>query len=92
MKSSFEVFINAEDTSKRNRPTEFLANFFHSKMKGDKSISESDLEAVLDKAFSIFRYLQSQDAFEVFYRKSLAQRLILSSNSYNDELEKNCIR
>lgn len=86
LKSSFEYFINL----KQGRPAELLARFVDKKMKGEKGLGESETEAVLDRAMSIFRYLQGKDVFEAFYKKLLARRLLLAKSA-SFELEKSMI-
>jgi cullin-4 len=53
--------------------------------------SEQETEAALDRALVLFRHIQGQDAFEVYYKKYLARRLLLERSS-NDEQERTMIR
>lgn len=52
---------------------------------------EQDVDAALDRALVLFRHIQGQDAFEVYYKKYLARRLLLERSS-NDEQERTMIR
>jgi hypothetical protein len=45
MKSSFEYFLN----SKNNHSAELIAKFVDRKMRGEKGLSESDIEILFDK-------------------------------------------
>lgn len=49
------------------------------KLKGEKGVSEAEVEVVLDRVMVIFRYLGSKDIFEAFYKKDLAKRLLLGA-------------
>jgi cullin-4 len=53
--------------------------------------SEQEMEAALDRSLVLFRHIQGQDAFEVYYKKYLARRLLLERSS-NDEQERTMIR
>lgn len=52
--------------------------------------SDVDLEAVLDKVMTIFRFLQEKDVFEKYYKQHLAKRL-LSGRSYSDDAERSLL-
>lgn len=54
------------------------------KLRGEKGMSEADIEAVLEQAMQLFRYLNGKDVFEAFYKKLLAKRLLLSKSSSTD--------
>lgn len=66
---------------KQNRPAELLAKYVDAKLKGEKGVSEAEVEALLDCAMVIFRYVGSKDVFEAFYKKDLAKRLLLGASS-----------
>jgi len=53
-------------------------------------MSEQEIEAVLDKAMVMFRFLQEKDVFERYYKQHLAKRLLLNK-SVSDDCEKNMI-
>lgn len=86
LKSSFEYIINL----RQSRPAELLARFVDRKMKGEKGLLDTETEAVLEKAMSIFRFLSGKDVFEAFYKKLLSKRLLLRKSS-DLELEKSMI-
>lgn len=39
---------------------------------------------MLDNALVLFRYIQSKDAFEIYYKRFLAKRLLLDKSSSNE--------
>ncbi|CAB07302.3 Cullin-2 [Caenorhabditis elegans] len=55
--------------------------------KSTKGLSETDLEAKLDSAIVIFRYIEDKDIFQKFYSKMLANRLIASTSISMDAEE-----
>lgn len=55
--------------------------------KGVKGLSDAEVEQVLDKAMILFRFLQEKDAFEEYYKRHLARRL-LNQKSASDDSEK----
>ena len=62
MKEAFESFVNC----RQNRPAELIAKFIDAKLRaGNKSASDEELEATLDKTLGLFRYIQGKDVFEV---------------------------
>jgi hypothetical protein len=68
------------NTKPQNRPAELLAKYVDAKLKGEKGVSEAEVEALLDRAMVIFRYVGSKDVFEAFYKKDLAKRLLLGAS------------
>ena len=70
------------------RASSHLASYIDELLKGGmKSLSETELEAQLDKTIVLFRYLRDKDVFEDFQRGLLAKRL-LNSKSVSEEAEK----
>jgi len=64
-----------------------IAKYVDKKLRGEKGVSEQEVENQLDQMMSLFRFLQEKDIFEAFYKKYLAKRLLLGkSASY--ELER----
>jgi cullin-4 len=61
---------------------QLIAKFCDSKLKSGKT--NEDLEAVLDAALVLFRYINSKDVFEAFYKKDFAKRLIFNKSSSFD--------
>ena len=43
---------------------------------GLKGASEDDVDATLDRAMVLFRFLQEKDLFEKYYKQHLAKRLL----------------
>ncbi|GAB5032854.1 ubiquitin-protein cullin 4 [Nannochloropsis oceanica] len=86
LKDGFEFAVNVRPT----RPAELLAKFIDVKLKGEKGVSEVEVEGLLDKAMVLFRFVGSKDVFEAFYKKDLAKRLLLGKSASAD-LEKSMI-
>lgn len=42
--------------NRQNRPAELMAKFLDAKLKGEKGMSDDDVEGVLDKVMVLFRY------------------------------------
>nr|XP_009861436.1 cullin-3 isoform X2 [Ciona intestinalis]XP_018671258.1 cullin-3 isoform X1 [Ciona intestinalis] len=84
--SDFEWFVNLNPKS-----PEYLSLFIDDKLKkGIKMLSEQEVEVVLDKTMSLFRFLQEKDVFERYYKQHLGRRL-LTNKSISDDSEKNMI-
>lgn len=85
--SAFESFVNGRE----NKPAELIAKFVDSILRtGNKGFSEEQLESTLDKALTLFRFIDGKDVFEAFYNKDLAKRLLYEKSASLD-LEKNMI-
>jgi len=83
---SFSDFINLFD-----RSSEYVSLFVDSNLKsGIKGRTEDEVDAVLDKATILLRYIQDKDMFERYYKKHLARRL-LHGKSESTEVEKQMI-
>lgn len=81
--SDFEHFLNLN-----KRSPEYLSLFIDDKLKkGVKGLSDAEVESVLDKSMILFRFLQEKDAFEEYYKRHLARRL-LNQKSASDDSEK----
>lgn len=79
----FEHFLNLN-----RRSPEYLSLFIDDKLKkGVKGLSDAEVEQVLDKSMILFRFLQEKDAFEEYYKRHLAKRL-LNQKSASDDSEK----
>ncbi|PWZ44518.1 Cullin-3A [Zea mays] len=80
LNSSFEHVINLN-----NRSPEFISLFVDDKLrKVVKEANEEDLETVLDKVMTLFRYLQEKDLFEKYYKQHLAKRLLCGKAAPED--------
>jgi len=88
MQFAFEDCINV----KTNKIAELSSKYIDDVLKNAHKISndEQAVEAKLDDAISIFRYLSAKDIFEAFYTKRLVKRLLLGLSS-SDVLEKKMI-
>ena len=57
---------------RQNARIELIAKFIDSKLKSsNKGSSEEELEMILDKALTLFRYIVGKDVFEGFYKREL---------------------
>jgi cullin-4 len=95
LRDAFSHFIN----QRSNRPAELLAKYIDSILKsGGKSSgssakgqgAEEEVESALDSCLAVFRFIQGKDAFEAFYKKYLAKRLLFNRTSSIDS-EKSAI-
>jgi len=81
LKEAFEQFINV----RQNRPAELLARHLDTQLRaGNKGLGEDELENSLDKAMTLFRYIDGKDMFEAFYKKDLSKRLLLDKSASID--------
>ncbi|KAJ7066932.1 Cullin-domain-containing protein [Mycena amicta] len=79
---SFETFINLNE-----RASEFISLFIDDHLKrGLKGKSDSEVDLVLDKTITVFRYITEKDVFERYYKGHLAKRL-LHGRSVSDDAE-----
>lgn len=53
--------------------------------------NESEVDAVLDKTVTLFRYLNDKDVFEDYYKRHLSKRL-LSDRSVSDDAERGMLQ
>lgn len=58
--------------------------------KSLKGKSDSEIEEILEKSVSLFRFIADKDVFENYYKAHLAKRL-LNSKSLSEDIEKNLI-
>ncbi|SNX85851.1 related to Cullin-3 [Melanopsichium pennsylvanicum] len=80
---AFESFINSN-----KRAPEFISLFIDENLKkGLKGKSESEVEDILRKTISVFRFLHEKDTFERYYKQHLAKRL-LQGRSVSDDAER----
>ena len=81
LKDAFEALINV----RQNRPAEHVAKFIDAQLRsGGKGVSEQELEVLLDRVLTLFRYIQGKDVFEAFFKKDLAKRLLLNKSASID--------
>ncbi|KAG8734161.1 Cullin-3, partial [Ceratobasidium sp. 423] len=83
---AFESFINMN-----KRASEFVSLFIDDHLKkGMKGKTEAEVDALIDRTISIFRFITDKDVFERYYKAHLAKRL-LQSRSTDDEAERGMI-
>ena len=86
MSSDLKYFLSLDLKS-----PEYLSLFIDDKLKkGDKGMTEQDIDLALDKTMALFHFLQEKDIFEHYYQQHLAKRLLLNK-SVSDESEKNML-
>ncbi|PWY97688.1 Cullin-domain-containing protein [Testicularia cyperi] len=80
---AFETFINTN-----KRAPEFISLFLDENLKkGLKGKTEAEIDDVLVKTISVFRFLHEKDIFERYYKQHLAKRL-LQGRSVSDDAER----
>jgi cullin 3 len=85
---SFTEFINSASFP---RSSEYISLFIDENMKkGIKGKTETEIDAVLEKAIILLRYVQDKDLFERYYKKHLCRRLLMNK-SISNEVEKQMI-
>ncbi|KAF7794808.1 hypothetical protein EIP86_005950 [Pleurotus ostreatoroseus] len=83
MNEAFESFINLNE-----KAPEFISLFIDENLKkGLKGKTDAEVDAVLDKTITVFRYLTDRDVFERYYKGHLAKRLLLG-RSVSDDAER----
>ncbi|ORY12625.1 Cullin [Clohesyomyces aquaticus] len=79
---SFADFINSPTFP---RSSEYISLFIDENMKkGIKGKTEMEVDAVLEKAIILLRYVQDKDLFERYYKKHLCRRLLMNKSISND--------
>ncbi|KAG0193393.1 Cullin-3 [Apophysomyces sp. BC1034] len=80
---AFEEFINDNPKS-----AEFISLFIDENLKkGLKGKSEDEVDDVLAKTITLFRFLRDKDVFERYYKQHLAKRLLFN-RSVSDDAER----
>ncbi|PWN38381.1 Cullin-domain-containing protein [Meira miltonrushii] len=80
-KDNFETFVN----KRQNKPAELIAKFLDSRLRsGNKTMSDQEMEHVLNEALVLFRYTHAKDMFEEFYKRLFAKRLLLNRSASSD--------
>ena len=73
------------------RGSEYISLFIDENMKkGIKNKTDAEVDATLEKAIILLRYLQDKDIFETYYKKHLCKRLLLGK-SQSIDVEKQMI-
>ncbi|KAF9113623.1 Cullin-3 [Mortierella sp. AM989] len=84
--SAFETFICLNP-----KAPEFMSLFIDNKLKKDfKGKSDDEVENILNKTTTLFRFLSDKDVFERYYKQHLSNRL-LHGKSLSDEAERGMI-
>lgn len=87
LKDAFETIMNGRG----DRSAELLALYVHHKLQSESLEKDTiESESVLSMALLLFRYLHRKEAFDSFYKRTLAQRLLFN-NSKDLSLEKQFI-
>lgn len=80
-KDNFETFVN----KRQNKPAELIAKFLDSRLRsGNRTMSDQEMEHVLNEALVLFRYTHAKDMFEEFYKRLFAKRLLLNRSASSD--------
>ncbi|KAJ3011036.1 Cullin-3 [Thoreauomyces humboldtii] len=91
---AFESEMNSalERSINRNRKApEFLSLFIDENLKkGLKGKTEDEVEGLLDKTVTLFRFVEEKDIFERYYKQHLAKRLLFGK-SVSEDAEKSMI-
>ncbi|KIM33200.1 hypothetical protein M408DRAFT_325999 [Serendipita vermifera MAFF 305830] len=70
------------------RAPEFISLFIDENLKkGLKGKSDDEVDIVLDKTITLFRFITEKDSFERYYKSHLARRLLLN-RSVSDDAER----
>eukprot|EP00753_Platysulcus_tardus_P021034 PLAT8591.1.p1 GENE.PLAT8591.1~~PLAT8591.1.p1 ORF type:complete len:738 (+),score=309.97 PLAT8591.1:37-2250(+) len=82
-KSAMEAVVSSRDAVL----AALIAKFIDSQLRsGNKSGTEEEVEALLDRSMELFRFLGAKDMAEAHFKKDFAKRLLLS-RSASRELE-----
>jgi cullin 3 len=74
-----------------SRSSEYVSLFIDDSLKrGIRGKTEAEVDAVLEKAIILIRYLQDRDLFQTYYQRHLARRL-LHGKSESHDVEKQII-
>ncbi|KIM39866.1 hypothetical protein M413DRAFT_19621 [Hebeloma cylindrosporum] len=83
LNEAFETFVNQNE-----KCSEFISLFIDDHLKrGLKGKTETEVDAILDKTITIFRFITEKDVFERYYKGHLAKRLLLG-RSVSDDAER----
>ncbi|KAI0264505.1 Cullin-domain-containing protein [Gloeopeniophorella convolvens] len=83
LNEAFEGFINQHP-----RAPEFISLSIDENLKkGLKGKTDAEVEIVLDKTITVFRFITEKDVFERYYKAHLAKRL-LNNRSVSDDAER----
>lgn len=78
--------------ARRNKPAEMIAKYLDRTMrKGQRDLSDTEFEEMLDGALGLYRYTDDKDVFRTFYHRALAKRLLLEKSA-SDDFEKRMLK
>ncbi|KAJ1753848.1 hypothetical protein LPJ79_000135 [Coemansia sp. RSA 1821] len=81
LREAFEAFIN----TRRNKPAQLIARFVDQYMRvGSKTDDEQQVDDCLNRIVALFRFIQSKDLFEAYYRRDLSKRLLSTKTVSRD--------
>lgn len=85
---SFADFINSATFS---RGSEYISLYIDDNMrKHVKTMTEAEVDDVLQKAITLLKYIQDKDMFERYYKKHLSRRLLMDKSA-SLEIEKQMV-
>jgi cullin 3 len=85
---SFAEFINSTTF---NRGSEYISLYIDDNMrKHVKTMTEAEVDDVLQKAITLLKYIQDKDMFERYYKKHLSRRLLMDKSA-SLEIEKQMV-
>lgn len=85
---SFSEFINSVTF---NRSSEYVSLYIDDNMrKHVKTMTEDEVDSVLQKAITLLKYIQDKDMFERYYKKHLSRRLLMDKSA-SIEIEKQMV-
>lgn len=88
LKDAFETVMNGRGV----RSAELLALYIHQRLQSAQMEDSAGNEAFLSMSLLLFRYLHSKEAFDAFYKRTLAQRLLFQhQNRDNLTLERHFV-
>ncbi|CAI4220949.1 unnamed protein product [Auanema sp. JU1783] len=76
LKKAFNYSIN----TRSNKVSDFLSCFIDSKMKNAKDVDDDELDHLMNRVITLFRFIEGKDVFGAYYRKHLARRLLMGTN------------
>ncbi|ODV87708.1 hypothetical protein CANARDRAFT_25939 [[Candida] arabinofermentans NRRL YB-2248] len=86
IESSFAIFLNSN-----NRIAEYISLYIDDGIKKSfKTLSQEDVEKILDQSIIVFRFLKDKDVFEKYSKNHMARRL-LQQKSMSNDIEMNMI-
>jgi cullin 3 len=85
---SFSDFINSTEF---NRASEYISLYIDDNMrKHVKTMTEDEVDLVLQRAITLLKYIQDKDMFERYYKKHLSRRLLMDKSA-SLEIEKQMV-